>query len=129
MGRWVEMAIARERCGPGVESSREGGPHRIRTLPRRDEPLLLRTKAELGHEAGEIEVLVNFRDLSALKLENPGHFHTEGLARCRDCLSAGPEQGSLVRPRAGGLQTYPVALAEAPVFLCSKIRKRPIELF
>ena len=65
--------------------------------------ILLRTKAELGHEAGEIKVLVNFCDLSALELEHPGHLHAEGVARRRDCLSAGTEQRSLVRPRAGGL--------------------------
>jgi len=90
--------------------------------------ILLRTQAELGHEAGAIEVLVNFCDLSALNLENPGHLHAEGFACRRDRLSAGTEERSQVRARARSLQAHPVALAEAPVFLCAKVRKRTIEL-
>src|SRR5207245_10212596 len=42
---------------------------------------------------------------------------------------AGTRNRAPLQPRALGRQAHPVALAEAPVFLCSKVRKRPIELF
>src|SRR5437667_12695346 len=91
-------------CDALLTDLKVSGPARIRPPPlAANGRILLRTKAELGHEAGEIKVLVNFCDLSALELEHPGHLHAEGVARRRDCLSAGTEQRSLVRPRAGGL--------------------------